>query len=107
MTMRSPIRISKLKDTHSTTRLRRSLIGWIELAALPALAGCRRSPTFSILGSFFPSWLVCMFAGIVLAAIANRILAYFRLDRQISWGIVVYPCIALFFACTLWLIFFS
>lgn len=70
-------------------------------------AGCRRSPTFNILGSFFPSWLVCLFAGIILAVIANRIFARIALEKEILWPIVVYPCLALFFACVLWLIFFS
>lgn len=95
----------------------RSARAWIDtrhlvavLAACPPaflLGGCRRSPTFNILGSFFPAWLVCMFAGIVLAAASNRILAYFNLDHEISWSIVVYPSLALFFACALWLILFS
>lgn len=88
-------------------RLRGSLVYLTGLTALLALAGCRRSPTFNILGSFFPAWLICMFAGVILAAIANRVLAYFKLDREIGWGIVVYPCMALFFACALWLLFFS
>jgi Na+/glutamate symporter len=78
-------------------------------ACSPALlmAGCRRSPTFNIIGSFFPAWLMCMFAGILLAAASNRVFAYFKLDREISWSIVVYPCLALFYACALWLILFS
>ena len=79
------------------------------VSSSPALVldGCRRSPTFNILGSFFPAWLICMFVGITLAAVTNRALARFNLDREISWSIVVYPCLALFFACALWLILFS
>jgi hypothetical protein len=71
------------------------------------IAGCRRAPTFNILGSFFPSWLICLFAGIALSVIANRIFARFALDKEILWPIVVYPCLALLFACILWLIIFS
>ena len=71
------------------------------------LAGCRLSPTFNILGSFFPSWLICLLTGIIVAAIANRLFARFALDKEILWPVVVYPCIALLFACTIWLIFFS
>lgn len=71
------------------------------------IAGCGRAPTFNILGSFFPAWLICLFAGIVLSLVANRIFARFALDKEILWPIVVYPCLALFFACILWLIFFS
>jgi Na+/glutamate symporter len=72
-----------------------------------AFSGCRRSPTFNILGSFFPAWLICLFAGIILSAIANRIFVRLSLDKEILWPVVVYPCIALFSACALWLIFFS
>ncbi len=78
------------------------------IAVLSAtLTGCGRAPTFNILGSFFPSWLICLFVGIVLAAIANRAFVRFTLDKEILWPVVVYPCLALLFACTLWLIFFS
>lgn len=72
-----------------------------------ALTGCSRAPTFNILGSFFPSWLICLVAGILLAAISSRIFARFALDKEILWPVVVYPCLALFFACALWLILFS
>jgi hypothetical protein len=72
-----------------------------------ALTGCSRAPTFNILGSFFPSWLICLVAGILLAAMANRIFARFALDKEILWPVVIYPCLALFFACALWLILFS
>jgi hypothetical protein len=77
------------------------------LVSLGALAGCSRAPSFNILGSFFPAWLICMVSGIVLAAIANWLLTLFKLDKEISWTIVVYPCLAAFFAFTLWLVFFS
>ena len=83
---------------------------WLLLASVAvsaALTGCGRAPTFDILGSFFPSWLVCLFAGIVLAAITNRIFGRLALDKEILWPVVVYPCLALFFACVFWLIFFS
>jgi hypothetical protein len=88
------------------SRLQRSLI-LPTVLLVSALAGCRRAPTFNILGSFFPSWLMCLFAGIVLAAVANRLFVRFALDKEILWPVVVYPCLALFFACTLWLVFFS
>ncbi len=78
------------------------------VALLPiVLAGCGRSPTFNILGSFFPSWLLCLVAGIVLAALSKLLFGRFSLDKEILWPVLLYPCMALFFACALWLIFFS
>lgn len=75
--------------------------------SLIGLAGCGRAPSFNILGSFFPAWLICMVVGIVLAAIVNWVLTHYKLDKEISWTILVYPCLAAFFAFTLWLFFFS
>jgi hypothetical protein len=77
------------------------------LGSLSVLTGCARAPSFNIVGSFFPAWLICMVAGIALAVIANWVLRRYKLDQQIVWTIVVYPCLAAFFAFTLWLVFFS
>jgi hypothetical protein len=87
--------------------LRRLKVTLAALGIFVLLTGCGRAPSFNILGSFFPAWLICLVAGIVLAAAVNRVLAYFKLDAHISWTILVYPCLAGFFAFTLWLIFFS
>jgi hypothetical protein len=87
--------------------IRRTMASIAELSSLSAIAGCARAPSFNILGSFFPAWLICMGAGITLAAIASWVLRRYRLDRLIVWTIVVYPCLAAFFAFTLWLVFFE
>src|SRR5580658_906427 len=77
------------------------------LAAVAALSGCGRAPSFSILGSFFPAWLLCLVAGVILAAIASWLLTRFKLEKLIYWPVLVYPALAAFFAFTLWLVFFS
>jgi len=79
----------------------------LALMLLMVLAGCRHAPTFNILGSFFPSWLICLFAGILLAALVSRLFVRFALEKEILWPVVVYPCLAIFLACVLWLILFS
>ena len=94
----------------SRAKIMKRVRRWPNLARLLPLillAGCGRAPTFNILGSFFPSWLICLVAGIILAAIANRVFAHFALEKELLWPVVVYPCLALFFACTLWLVLFS
>src|SRR5580658_1942262 len=77
------------------------------LLSLCVLTGCGRAPSFNILGSFFPAWLICMVAGVVLAAITNGLLARYKLENELAWPILVYPCLAALFAFTLWLLFFS
>jgi hypothetical protein len=77
------------------------------LLVLTALTGCGRAPSFSILGSFFPAWLICMVAGIILAAIVNWALTHYKQEKLIAWPVLVYPFLAGLFACTLWLVFFN
>jgi hypothetical protein len=69
------------------------------------LAGCSRAPTFDIVGSLFPAWLVCLVIGIVLAVAVRLLLA--RLKVPIVFPILVYPCLTACFTFLLWLIFFS
>jgi hypothetical protein len=77
---------------------------------LPALAimleGCGHAPEFNILGSYFPAWLLCIAVGTLLSGLSFAGLRRFGLEREIVASIVVYPCLAIFFACTLWLLLF-
>lgn len=101
--------ISNLHEWSETKRVKRLSPRYTVPAGFlaSALAGCGRAPTFNILGSFFPSWLICLVLGIILSASANRVFIRVSLDKEILWPVVVYPCLALLFACTLWLILFS
>jgi hypothetical protein len=73
------------------------------LLCLP-LSSCSRAPSVDVLGSFFPAWLVCFVAGIVLAALVRLLLL--RLNRNVPFPILAYPSLAAFFTFMLWLVFF-
>lgn len=79
----------------------------LALGGLALLAGCERAPTFSILGSFFPAWLFCILAGILLAWGAHWFFARIEIEKYIQPSILVYPCIAAFCSFILWLVIFS
>lgn len=66
--------------------------------------GCARAPSFDILGSFFPAWLVCLAAAILLTVLARWLLL--RLRMAVQFPILVYPGLTAFFTFALWLIFF-
>jgi hypothetical protein len=71
-------------------------------------AGCSRAPTFNILGSFFPAWIVCGVMGILLAVAVRLFFVRIKLEDQlVAPLILVYPCLTAFFTFTLWLLFFS
>ena len=76
------------------------------IALLPWLvSGCSRAPSFDIVGSFFPAWLICLVIGILLAALARWLLL--RQQIAVVWPILVYPSLAASFTFLFWLIFFS
>jgi hypothetical protein len=76
-------------------------------ASLLLAAGCSRAPSFNILGSFFPAWIVCGLIGILLTVAARLFFVRIQLEQELSPLILVYPCLAAFFTFTIWLLFFS
>ena len=85
-------------SANGTSRLRY----WFLLAALP-LTGCGRAPSFDILGSFFPAWLLCFVAAMLLTVLSRELL---RRYVEIVWPIVTYPSLTTLFAFALWLTLF-
>jgi hypothetical protein len=77
------------------------------LAALLPVAGCSRAPSFNVLGSYFPAWLICILIGIAVASLVSVVLGRMNMSNLIRWTILVYPCLAASVAFTLWLLFFS
>lgn len=76
------------------------------LAALTPLllAGCSRAPSVDVLGSFFPAWLICFVAAVLLTALCRLVLGRFHLKVQLP--ILAYLSLAACFTFVLWLIFF-
>jgi hypothetical protein len=72
----------------------------VAVASALLASGCSRAPSFNILGSFFPAWILC---GVVVRLFFVRI----KLEAHLSPMILVYPCLAAFFTFTVWLVFFS
>ena len=91
-------------ERSNTRRLWTSLI--TSLFVLAA-SGCSRPPAFNILGSYFPSWLVCLGISIVLTLLAHLLITTKKLADQLWPLSIVYSALLCFFSCTLWLIFFE
>jgi YtcA family len=68
------------------------------------LASCSRAPSFDILGSYFPAWLICLTLAILLTVLARWLLL--RLQIEVVLPILVYPSLTALFTFALWLVFF-
>jgi hypothetical protein len=67
------------------------------------LAGCSGAPAQNILGSFFPSWMLCVLAGIGAAVLAHRALALVGIDKTMPAPLLVYLALTVFFSFAVWL----
>jgi hypothetical protein len=68
------------------------------------LTGCGRAPSFDVLGSFFPAWLICLALSLLLTAVARWLLV--RLNIPIALPVLTWPSLAALFTFTLWLALF-
>nr|WP_024912746.1 YtcA family lipoprotein [Chania multitudinisentens] len=86
---------------------RRSLM--LLLVAFLSLSGCvnAKAPAFSLLGSYFPSWIACAVIGIVVAIIARVLFIRVGIDEVLPWRLFVYVCLALAMACLSSLLIFA
>ncbi len=91
-------------EKHSRTRSAVSLVG---LCQLLVATGCARSPSFNVLGSYFPGWIACIVIGMLLTALVRVVLTRTRWEERIPALPLFYFCIALLIACTFWLIAFE
>jgi hypothetical protein len=94
------------KDPDSRKRQWVSLRAILFLISPLCLTGCEHSPDYSIFGSFFPVWIFCSGAGLLLMAGARAIILRTSIANHLVAPVLLYFSIAVFFACALWLLFY-
>jgi hypothetical protein len=72
--------------------------------SLLSLTSCSRAPSFDILGSFFPAWLFCLAASLLLTVAVHSLLLWLRLGLALPT--LTYPSMTALFTFALWLTFF-
>jgi len=80
------------------------LLAVLLLVVLMSCAGCSRAPSFDILGSFFPAWLICLASGLLLTLAARWLLL--RAGVVLAIPVLTYPSLTALFTFALWLVFF-
>jgi len=59
-------------------------------------------PRISIVGSFFPSWILCGLIGIAASLVARRILVKTRIDPYVGPRVLFYLSLATLVTLVLW-----
>jgi len=76
----------------------------VPLFAAMLLTSCSRAPSFDILGSFFPAWLICLAVGLLLTVAARSLLLRARV--VLALPVLTYPSLTALSTFALWLVFF-
>ena len=63
-------------------------------------------PQINIIGSFFPSWMLCILIGIVAALLGRLLFIRTGIDPYVGPRALIYPCLAIFVALVLWVTLF-
>jgi hypothetical protein len=60
-------------------------------------------PSTNVLGSYFPSWMLCVLGGIVAMVVVRQLLVALRIDRAIPAPVLVYLALLVLFSFAGWL----
>ena len=63
-------------------------------------------PQINVIGSFFPSWMLCAAIGVVIAVIARQVFLRVGVDSYVGPRALVYPSLALLVTLVLWVTWF-
>jgi hypothetical protein len=85
---------------------RKSLLAINSMVACFMCSACSRAPSVSIIGSFFPVWMICLTVGVVTAFVVRVLLLRYKLENQVGPLWLFYPSSVTLSACLLWLIFY-
>jgi hypothetical protein len=71
------------------------------------LSGCSSAPSRNILGSYFPSWMICALIGMGATVAVRVLLAKTGIDAVLPMPIVVYLAFATAFSLAIWLLWLA
>ena len=70
------------------------------------LNGCALAPSVSVVGAYFPGWLFCIIAGVILTVVIHVIQSKHNLGAWLAPEALTYPMLTTLFSLCTWLIFF-
>jgi len=64
------------------------------------------APQINIVGSFFPSWMLCALIGVLTALLGRWIFVRARIDPYVGPRLLVYSSLGIFVTLLLWMTLF-
>lgn len=79
----------------------------LALLLIVPLSGCSNAPSIPVLGAYFPDWLFCIFAGMLLAFLLQVLLARSGFAAWLVPSVLTYPVLTALLSMSTWLLFFQ
>ena len=77
------------------------------VAVLLFLTGCSGAPSRNILGSYFPSWMICVLIGLGVSIVVRWILVRLGMEKELPAPIVVHLALTVAFSFAAWLLWLA
>ncbi|HUB90636.1 MAG TPA: YtcA family lipoprotein [Dyella sp.] len=91
------------RPTHAHGYLRAALMSSLSMT----MSACSASPSRNILGSYFPTWMVCALLGIVFVMVVRGVLVKTGVDASLPVPVVVYLCMWTAATLAIWLVWLA
>jgi hypothetical protein len=79
----------------------------VVVAQTLVLTGCSSAPSRNILGSYFPSWMICALVGLCATVAVRGLLVKVGIDKELPMPIVVYLAFTIAFTFAMWLLWLA
>src|SRR5678816_3451649 len=70
-------------------------------------SGCSAAPSRNVLGSYFPSWMICALVGLGTTVVLRVVLAKLGIDAELPVPIVTYLAFATAVSLGMWLLWLA
>ncbi len=80
---------------------------WLLCLVSMVCTSCSRAPSIEVIGSFFPAWMFCIIASLIITGLIRLELARRGLEGKLGPLVIFYPSTAVVISCLLWLIVFA
>jgi YtcA family len=65
-----------------------------------------RAPSLDVFGSFFPIWMLCFLAAILVSGALRWVFVRAKIESELGPRAIIYPSLVTLVACGIWLIVF-
>ena len=76
---------------------------WLPQLGCAVLTGCAGAPSQNVFGSYFPSWMLCAFAGLFGSIVIHQVLTTTGLGKSVPAPLLLYLALAVAISFAAWL----